>query len=332
MGKVGLDLVGRFPALAVLILVTALVVAACGGDDKKDGGVLTPTATVPATVPTTVPGTIPAAVTPTVSAGASIDCPVEAVVCEFATSIDEWIQGGDVELIVASTRSKEFECPGPSPSGLGGPFPLCDGSTKGERRVGHEVLRRHSEGSVIQEAELGPFLRRVLADASSAASDRFGPGNYILYSVGCRGTKGGEASSCSEKFTVVFSGIHDGQRREVLAFFAELSGETSIIVQTWTGVIPDTERGLILRDGGDVFDLGFIHPIVPSGFARVVNTGSCLNVRLSPGTNAAILVCLSDGTLMRDTGETRNVGPDVWLRVITPNGAEGWVITTFLKR
>ena len=299
-----------------------------GGDDKQDGGVLPPTATGPVALSTTLPVTI----TPTVSAGTGIDCPVDAVVCEFATSVDQWIQGGNVESIVATTRLKEFECPGPMPSGLGGPFPLCNGSTKGERRIGYEVLRRHSEGSVIREAELGPFLRRVLADASSAASDGFGPGNYLLYSVGCRGMEGGEASSCSEKFTVVFSGIHDGQRREVLAFFAETPGGTPIIVQTWTGVIPDTERELILRDGGDLFDLGFIHPVVPSGFARVANTGSCLNVRSNPGTNAAILVCLSDGTLIRDAGETRNVGSDVWLRVITPNGAEGWAITTFLKR
>ena len=67
-------------------------------------------------------------------------------------------------------------------------------------------------------------------------------------------------------------------------------------------------------------------------FARVVNTGACLNVRADPGVVAPVLACAADGVLLRDTGETREVDGTTWLRVVTPSGAEGWASTQYLER
>ena len=65
-------------------------------------------------------------------------------------------------------------------------------------------------------------------------------------------------------------------------------------------------------------------------FARVVGTGSCLNVRAEPA--GEVLDCAADGVLLRDTGETVELDGANWLRVETPAGLEGWVSTAFLER
>ena len=65
--------------------------------------------------------------------------------------------------------------------------------------------------------------------------------------------------------------------------------------------------------------------------ARVVNTGSCLNVRASPEEGAPVLACIQDGAWLRHTGETRPGGDITWLEVITPSGARGWASTAYLE-
>jgi hypothetical protein len=67
-------------------------------------------------------------------------------------------------------------------------------------------------------------------------------------------------------------------------------------------------------------------------FARVVYTGSCLNIRAEPAADATVLDCAADSVLLRDTGETRLVGDVTWLRVTTPSGVEGWASTQYLER
>jgi hypothetical protein len=72
---------------------------------------------------------------------------------------------------------------------------------------------------------------------------------------------------------------------------------------------------------------------VPHGpFARVVNTGACLNVRQAPGTSAPVLACAADDVLLKDTGETREVDGAIWQRVVTPAGLEGWASSQYLER
>jgi hypothetical protein len=67
-------------------------------------------------------------------------------------------------------------------------------------------------------------------------------------------------------------------------------------------------------------------------FARVVNTGACLNVRAEPAIAADALTCAADGVLLRDTGETREVEGVTWCRVVTPAGVEGWASAQYLER
>lgn len=67
-------------------------------------------------------------------------------------------------------------------------------------------------------------------------------------------------------------------------------------------------------------------------FARVVGTGSCLNVRAEPGAGAKVLGCAVDGVLLRDSGEAREESGTTWLRVETPGGVEGWASTASLER
>ncbi len=66
-------------------------------------------------------------------------------------------------------------------------------------------------------------------------------------------------------------------------------------------------------------------------FARVVNTGSCLNVRADAGVDAPVVACAADGVLLRHTGETQEADRHTWLHVVTPSGAEGWASAAYLE-
>ena len=67
-------------------------------------------------------------------------------------------------------------------------------------------------------------------------------------------------------------------------------------------------------------------------FARVVNTdNTCLNIRAEPLPSAGILDCAAEGVLLRDTGEAGGPAGE-WLKVVTPNGAEGWANAQYLER
>jgi hypothetical protein len=66
-------------------------------------------------------------------------------------------------------------------------------------------------------------------------------------------------------------------------------------------------------------------------FARVVNTGSCLRIRAEPSLTAETLDCLADGSLLQDTGETRQADGATWLSVVTPARRQGWASTAFLE-
>ena len=75
-----------------------------------------------------------------------------------------------------------------------------------------------------------------------------------------------------------------------------------------------------------------IEATVRGPFARVVNTGGCLNVRAEPSLDAGIVGCAADNVLLLDTGETERSGGVTWLRVVGPLGLEGWASTKFLER
>jgi hypothetical protein len=75
-----------------------------------------------------------------------------------------------------------------------------------------------------------------------------------------------------------------------------------------------------------------IQAVLRGPFARVVNTGACLNVRAAPGMAADVLACAADDVLLRDTAETQEVDGTTWRRVVTPAGLEGWASSQYLER
>jgi hypothetical protein len=75
----------------------------------------------------------------------------------------------------------------------------------------------------------------------------------------------------------------------------------------------------------------YVRAVLHGPFARVADTGSCLNVRAEPGAAADVLTCAADGVLLRDTGEKREVDGTTWRRVVTPAGVEGWADSQYLE-
>jgi hypothetical protein len=75
-----------------------------------------------------------------------------------------------------------------------------------------------------------------------------------------------------------------------------------------------------------------VQAVLHGPFARVANTGGCLDVRAEPGAAAAVLTCAADGVLLRDTGDTREAEGASWRRVVTPAGVEGWANEEYLER
>lgn len=76
----------------------------------------------------------------------------------------------------------------------------------------------------------------------------------------------------------------------------------------------------------------FVAGVQRGPFARVVNTGSCLNIRDAPSLDSNVLTCATDGVLLRDQGETAETDGVTWARVVTPVGVEGWAATVYLER
>lgn len=69
-------------------------------------------------------------------------------------------------------------------------------------------------------------------------------------------------------------------------------------------------------------------------FARVVGTGSCLNVREEPSAGARVVECVADGVLLLNVDATSNllgVPTPGWLQVMTPGKAFGFVSTDYIE-
>jgi len=64
-------------------------------------------------------------------------------------------------------------------------------------------------------------------------------------------------------------------------------------------------------------------------FARVVNTGSCLNMRDAPSLESNVITCIADGVLLRIESEEQTTPG--WLEVATPSGARGYASTLYLE-
>ena len=76
---------------------------------------------------------------PTPAPSPSDTCPLDAEVCEFSERLQEAVVTADFAALTAMSEAQSFSCSGPEPGGLGGPYPLCDGSTAGETRTASEL-------------------------------------------------------------------------------------------------------------------------------------------------------------------------------------------------
>jgi hypothetical protein len=109
------------------------------------------------------------------------------------------------------------------------------------------------------------------------------------------------------------------------------------------GVVPaliDLEGGIAHAYASPFLDAGFpftngraIARAVQHGpFARVIGTGSCLNVRAEPSESAGVLTCAADGVLLQDLGQAAEADGRTWAMVMTPAGEQGWAAAEYLER
>jgi hypothetical protein len=73
--------------------------------------------------------------------------------------------------------------------------------------------------------------------------------------------------------------------------------------------------------------------VVQGPFARVANTGSCLNLRTEPRADAPVLACAADNVLLRLLGrDETSADGQAWTLVAMPDGEDGWVSPDFIAR
>ena len=153
---------------------------------------------------------------PPVAAPSGADCPLDAAACAFAQQLAGWVEGHDVDAILAHSAPQEHLCQGPDPDvGLGRPYSVCHEVPAGERRLGYPVGRLSSDAGVIRSEHFRDELSHWLMWTQSAAAERadvFGPGALRLVSLGCPLEHDGmpqpaDPTACTELFVVAFSGI-----------------------------------------------------------------------------------------------------------------------------
>lgn len=193
--------VTRSVVQGALFVVLGLAVAGCTTTPTTAAPpAATATVTVTATPPSATPTPPPPTATP---AGTVADnCPVGQSVCAAALELSQLLTAGNFDRVVERSTAKEWECPGPAPRGAGDAFPLCQGSSPGEKRMGYQHARILSEGSVLSAEQYRELLRSRVTVADPSRSDSYGPGDFRLVSVGC---PQGEAQACAQQYAVAFS-------------------------------------------------------------------------------------------------------------------------------
>jgi hypothetical protein len=76
----------------------------------------------------------------------------------------------------------------------------------------------------------------------------------------------------------------------------------------------------------------FVLAVIPGTFARVVNTGDCLNLRSEPRTAAPVKVCAADAVLLRLRDQQEVADGVTWELVEMTDGTDGWASAEFLAR
>ncbi|MGE0228354.1 MAG: hypothetical protein AB7I38_04790 [Dehalococcoidia bacterium] len=252
-------------SMPALLLVAALLIAGCGGDDDS-GGVDIGTVEAPATrtagaertptaaaaTPTAGRATPSATATSTATLAAS-PCPIAPDTCSFMSQVAQHVVEGDSAAVVSLTRSTPFTCPGPNGE-PGGPFPLCNGAPTGEIRLGFPIRRIGGEPGAVVEADIIRLVAEWTARTEPSLSDAFGDGGARAYSVACPKVGPEESRSCGEQFSLVFSGLSPGASAgEVL--------RTVLVVD-------------VRRDQGEYRAVGFATGVLESGVELALRGGS----------------------------------------------------------
>jgi hypothetical protein len=120
------------------------------------------------------------------------------------------------------------------------------------------------------------------------------------------------------------------------------AGQLPTPTVNYYGLVPaqiDYETGIAHPITAPFFDDDFVLPnprnrvvaFQRGPFARVVGTGSCLNVRAEPSASAQVLTCLADGVLLRDLSDVQTVDAVTWRHVATAAGQRGWASAVYVE-
>lgn len=179
--------------VVVALAASALLLGGCNSDGPKK---VTPTAEPEATATagaTSVPTPPPPGATPDVT-----KCPVDATTCAVAERFISAWKAKDVDALMAMAKPLPTSCPVPPWTGLGGPYPLCDGATiDGEVREGFVWSSGTHGGLESREA-----LRQRLAGASAVEEER------ALLTIGCAVGEG--TNACEGNFVLTFGAFPSG--------------------------------------------------------------------------------------------------------------------------
>lgn len=153
MGLVGLR------GVPIVLVLLGLAAVACSDDQISTRP--SPSSTAPSiTAPTSTPE-------PTVLG--PVGCPVSEWVCDAAMLVQSSLQSADFALLLQRAEFATFECPIERPSGLGGPYPLCD-DTPGETRTGFATYNDVTR--LVETPErLRSFYLATMIDAETAGGD-----------------------------------------------------------------------------------------------------------------------------------------------------------------
>lgn len=191
--------------------------------------------------------TLTLAATDPVRAAQPSDCPVAPEACAFALRLNGLLAHGDVDAVARLLRPEEVECPGPTPMGLGGPYPLCDGALPGERRMGAKIIRLNSEGGMASPAQFAEGLRRV-----SGYEEVTGALPQRIVALGCPDSQG-RPGDCRDRLTVVYAAppCADGAGRCVrpLRIFPAVREGASSRFTTFIGTVAEVLPPEILAGG-----------------------------------------------------------------------------------
>jgi len=263
-------------SVAVPVLIVALLLVACGGEGDEDGGVVIgaveataerppPSGTAAASATATAPSSTPTA-TPSATLAAS-PCPVAPEACSFISQVAQNVIEGDSAAVLSLSKATIYTCPGPNGE-PGGPFPLCNGAPTGELRLGFAMRRIGGESGAVTEADVVRLVAEWMARTEPGLRDEYGDGDARAYTVACPGVRPDESRSCTERFSLVFSGLSPGASagealRTVLAVDVRRDREEYRAVGFATGVL-DAGLDLALR-GGDGASGGAALPSVLVG-------------------------------------------------------------------